>query len=49
MEWQVIPDPSTAVAALQAGEVDVVEQPVLELLPLAACRSEIASYFAWLG
>jgi len=34
VEWQVIPDPSTAVAALQAGEVDVIEQPALELLPL---------------
>jgi peptide/nickel transport system substrate-binding protein len=30
----VIPDPSTAAAALQAGEVDLVEQPALELLPV---------------
>ena len=34
VEWRVIPDPSTAVAALQAGEVAVIEQPALELLPL---------------
>ena len=34
VEWRVIPDPATAAAALQAGEVDLWEQPTLELLPL---------------
>ena len=34
VEWRVIPDASTAVAALRAGEVDLIEQPALELLPL---------------
>ncbi len=34
VEWRVIPDASTAAAALQAGEVDLIEQPALELLPL---------------
>ncbi len=34
VEWQVIPDPSTAAAALQAGEIDLWEQPALELLPV---------------
>lgn len=34
VEWKVIPDASTAAAALQAGEVDLIEQPALELLPL---------------
>jgi len=34
VEWRVIPDASTAVAALQSGEVDMIEQPALELLPL---------------
>ncbi len=34
MKRRVIPDPSTAVAASQAGEVDVIEQPALDLLPL---------------
>lgn len=31
--WQVVPDPATAAAALQAGEVDWVEQPLFDLLP----------------
>lgn len=34
VEWQVIPDAATAAAAMQTGEVDMMEQPSLELLPL---------------
>ena len=34
VEWRVIPDSSTAASALQAGEIDLWEQPTLELLPL---------------
>jgi peptide/nickel transport system substrate-binding protein len=34
VEWLVNPDPATAAAALQAGEVDWLEQPQLDLLPL---------------
>jgi len=34
VEWKVIPDASTAAAALQAGEVDIWEQPALDLLPV---------------
>ena len=41
VEWRVIPDASTAVAALQAGEVDVIEQPALELLPLVRSNPNI--------
>ena len=33
VEWRVIPEAATAVAALIAGEVDWVEQPVPDLLP----------------
>ncbi len=36
VEWKVIPDASTAAAALQAGEVDIWEQPALDLLPVLA-------------
>ena len=40
VEWQTIPDPATAAAALQKGEVDWVEQPLVDLLPaLKADRS----------
>ena len=34
IEWKVIPEPATAAAALQSGEVDIWEQPALDLLPL---------------
>lgn len=33
VEWRIVPDPSTAAAALQSGEVDWVEQPLPDLLP----------------
>jgi len=34
VEWRTIPDPATAAAALQAGEVDWWELPAVDLLPL---------------
>jgi peptide/nickel transport system substrate-binding protein len=34
VEFHVIPDPATAAAALQSGEVDFLEKPSLDLLPL---------------
>ncbi len=34
VEWQVIPDAATALAAIQAGEVDWWERPIPDLLPL---------------
>jgi len=36
VEWLTIPDPATATAALQSGEVDWVEQPLMDLVPLLA-------------
>ena len=33
VEWLTTPDPSTQVAALKAGEVDWVEQPLMDLVP----------------
>ena len=33
VEWLTTPDPGTQVAALQAGEVDWVEQPLMDLVP----------------
>jgi peptide/nickel transport system substrate-binding protein len=34
IEWIVIPDPATASAALQSGEIDWWEQPTADLVPL---------------
>jgi peptide/nickel transport system substrate-binding protein len=33
VEWLTMPDPGTQAAALQAGEVDWVDQPLMDLLP----------------
>ncbi|MBR0647080.1 ABC transporter substrate-binding protein [Plastoroseomonas hellenica] len=42
VEFNVIPDPATAVAALQSGAVDWVEQPLIDLLPMLRRSREIA-------
>ncbi len=34
VEWTIQTDPSTAAAALQKGEVDWLEQPLIDLLPM---------------
>jgi len=34
VEWHIIPDPATVATALQNGEVDLVEQPSFDVLPL---------------
>jgi peptide/nickel transport system substrate-binding protein len=34
IEWHIVPDPATAAAALQAGEVDWWEQPTIDLQAL---------------
>ncbi|MDB5416449.1 MAG: transporter substrate-binding protein [Rubritepida sp.] len=34
LEFHIIPDPSTAAAALQSGAIDWVEQPLIDLLPV---------------
>src|SRR3954447_5807796 len=36
IEWHILPDPATAAAALQSGEVDWVEQPLSDLIPTLA-------------
>jgi peptide/nickel transport system substrate-binding protein len=33
VEWHILPDPATASAALQSGEVDWLQQPQADLLP----------------
>ena len=41
VEWHILPDPATAAAALQTGEVDWYEQPAFDLLPLLARARDI--------
>lgn len=41
IEWHVIPDPATAVSALQNGEVDWVEVVLPDLLPVVSALPEI--------
>lgn len=41
IEWRVMPDPATAAAALQAGEVDHWENPSFDLLPLLARNRQV--------
>lgn len=36
VEWTIMPDPATAAAALQAGEIDIWEQPSQDLIPVIA-------------
>jgi len=41
VEWHIIPDASTAAAALQSGEIDWWEQPTADLFPLVARNRNI--------
>ena len=41
VEWNVIPDAATAMAALQSGEADWWEQPTFDLLPLLRKTSNV--------
>ncbi|MBN8941979.1 MAG: ABC transporter substrate-binding protein [Rhizobiales bacterium] len=34
VEWLIMPDPATAAAALQTGEIDIWEQPSQDLIPV---------------
>jgi peptide/nickel transport system substrate-binding protein len=42
VEWVVIPDPATAAAALQNGEVDWWENPISDLVPLLKKNKNVA-------
>ena len=42
VEWQVLPDPATAAAALQRGEVDWLETALPDLLPMLRGEPDIA-------
>jgi peptide/nickel transport system substrate-binding protein len=42
IEWKVMPDPGTAAAALQNGEIDWWENPISDLVPLLRKNRNIA-------
>ena len=52
VEWIVQPDPATAAAALQKGEVDWLEQPLIDLCPMLAkspgCYTKVTDPGGWL-
>lgn len=41
VEYKVIPDPATAFAALNTGEVDLLDQPALDLIPLVEKNPDV--------
>lgn len=41
VEWIIMPDSSSAVAALQTGEIDIYETPPLDLLPVLERRRDV--------
>lgn len=41
VEWIVEPDPATAASALQTGEVDWIEQPLFDLLPMLKSSPDV--------
>jgi peptide/nickel transport system substrate-binding protein len=51
--FNVMPDPASAASALQAGEVDWIEQPLIDLLPLLRRNRditvEVKDRFGYLG
>src|SRR6185369_4436074 len=44
VEWLAIPDPSTAVNALLAGEIDMIESTVPDLLPVLKADKNVALF-----
>ncbi|MBS7809318.1 ABC transporter substrate-binding protein [Roseococcus pinisoli] len=42
IDWHILPDPATAAAALQSGEVDWLEQPLSDLIPTLQRNRQIA-------
>ena len=53
VEWTIVPDPATAAAALQRGEVDWWESPITDLVPLLRAdrgiQLEVADPLGYLG
>ena len=41
VEWLYLPDPATQVAALNKGEVDLIEAPAIDLLPILKANADV--------
>jgi peptide/nickel transport system substrate-binding protein len=41
VEWITLPDPQTAVQALSRGEIDFIEQPLIDLLPMLKTNKDV--------
>ncbi|MBV8841088.1 MAG: ABC transporter substrate-binding protein [Alphaproteobacteria bacterium] len=41
VEWQIMPDPATAAAALQRGEIDWWDQPIVDLVGTLRARKDL--------
>jgi peptide/nickel transport system substrate-binding protein len=41
VEWVVLPDPQSAIQALNRGQIDFIEQPQVDLLPLLKANKEV--------
>ena len=53
VQWDVVPDPATAAAAMQSGEADWWESPISDLLPILRAnrdiRVEVADPLGYIG
>jgi len=45
VEWVVLPDPQSAIQALNRGEIDFIEQPQVDLLPLVKANKDVKVEF----
>lgn len=43
VEWVIMPDATTAVSALQLGEIDIYESPPMDLLPLLEAQGGVTT------
>jgi peptide/nickel transport system substrate-binding protein len=45
VEWVVLPDPQSAIQALNRGQIDFIEQPPVDLLPLLRANKDVRVEF----
>ena len=45
VEWVVLPDPQSAIQALNRGQIDFIEQPQVDLLPLLKANKDVRIEF----